>query len=1021
MPDCAGMAYPQETPDMRTCTIAALVTLFSTMSLLAADLYVSTNDIHAVAGSDLGWGTYVTDDNVAHDAYTNLQQAVDAAAVNDTVWVEDGFVCDDTNGHVVVNNSKIRLVIPRKITLRGRSGNWQNGPVIRGRWHCDVAGGTSATGTEAIRGVQGGGSTLIGLRIERCSMSEYQSFNAFENGVLSNCYVSGCSAGYNNMNNVQLYGCVVTNCSASTYAGLFQNGWAYNSLFTDNSNGGALAAYLYSGNVVSNCVFAGNRSTTTIVGCAAVNPATPPLVIDCVFSNNSSTCIGSQYNANHALTLRNCLFTGNRAPCVAPMYNGDTRYNNRVFAYDCIFTNNNSGGDALFYTCGAFYNCLIADNTHTGNDGVILTNPDTNTPLHLLNCTVYGNRAAKGYGGTRGNTVAINTIVQANTSKSGYTDRLVAATNCCIEDNALILDGKDNTAAAARLVNPAASLYTPSEISPCYAGGSTSAYELTPTDLAGRPRMTDGKVAIGAYEYDPANHYFAISATFPKSLVAPATVTLDSNVSGYGFTPAFYWDLDGDGVADKITDTPYLVHVFDPGEWQVSLSVSNLATGAGATLAYAPFTIAARNVRYVMNGNPDAAAPYTSVATAAADIQTAIDVCVGLDEVVILPGIYTNSATVVVDKDVTVRGATGNPEDVVIRQTGADRCLWVCGGSETLVHSLTVENGSRNDIFDYGSGVYLATGDKSSPGGAYTPSAGCGIVSNLVVRKCSSTSKFCAGPGIYANGPEALVTHCVVSNCYSGSCYIDGGYSIGLGLQLMNGARAENCLITGNYTSGSYGGNVLTTPLTNSYINGNFHSAAFVGSGSVMRFCTVADNRASFCGGINVEGSGRFEDCIIAGNTVLCQYLINHTDGERLRVWSAFPYSPNHAFYRGPQADEATKAACYANFTNIVAQEQARGASASYYANQTTNAVDAAGHGLGAGTVVGTPDRIFRNFGQRDYTIGSASPACDAGPRKPVPGFPATDLLGNPRFKRLAYDLGCYECQAHYSTLLMIR
>ena len=241
MPDCAGMAYPQETPDMRTCTIAALVTLFSTMSLLAADLYVSTNDIHAVAGSDLGWGTYVTDDNVAHDAYTNLQQAVDAAAVNDTVWVEDGFVCDDTNGHVVVNNSKIRLVIPRKITLRGRSGNWQNGPVIRGRWHCDVAGGTSATGTEAIRGVQGGGSTLIGLRIERCSMSEYQSFNAFENGVLSNCYVSGCSAGYNNMNNVQLYGCVVTNCSASTYAGLFQNGWAYNSLFTDNSNGGTIA------------------------------------------------------------------------------------------------------------------------------------------------------------------------------------------------------------------------------------------------------------------------------------------------------------------------------------------------------------------------------------------------------------------------------------------------------------------------------------------------------------------------------------------------------------------------------------------------------------------------------------------------------------------------------------------------------------------------------------------------------------------------------------------------------------
>ena len=238
MPDCAGMAYPQETPDMRTCTIAALVTLFSTMSLLAADLYVSTNDIHAVAGSDLGWGTYVTDDNVAHDAYTNLQQAVDAAAVNDTVWVEDGFVCDDTNGHVVVNNSKIRLVIPRKITLRGRSGNWQNGPVIRGRWHCDVAGGTSATGTEAIRGVLGAGSTLIGIRIDRCSMNGFQSSNAFGDGALSNCCVSGCSAVYNNMFLVKLYHSVVTNCSASTYAGLFQNGSAYKSLFINNFSGG---------------------------------------------------------------------------------------------------------------------------------------------------------------------------------------------------------------------------------------------------------------------------------------------------------------------------------------------------------------------------------------------------------------------------------------------------------------------------------------------------------------------------------------------------------------------------------------------------------------------------------------------------------------------------------------------------------------------------------------------------------------------------------------------------------------
>lgn len=386
------------------------------MAASAADLYVSTNSVHAVGGSELGWGTYRTEDNVDHNAYTNLQQAVNAAAVNDTVWVEDGFVCDDANGYSV-SGSKIRLVIPRKIILRGRSGNWQNGPVIRGRWHCDVAGGTSATGAEAIRGVTGGGSTLIGIRIERCSMDTWRNANAFDNGSLSNCCVTGCSAGYNTLNNVKLYSSVVTNCSATAYAGLFQNGSAYDSLFINNFSVGTCGAYLLSGNVVSNCVFTGNTTIASIVGAAASNPAIPPLVIDCVFSNNPSTCIGSQYGANFALTLRNCRFTGNSGACVAPMYGkANNRYNNRVFAYDCIFTNN-SGNAGFIYTCGAFYNCLIANNTQTGGDGMILTNPDVDTPLRLYNCTVYGNRAANGYGGVRGNTAAINTIVKENISR----------------------------------------------------------------------------------------------------------------------------------------------------------------------------------------------------------------------------------------------------------------------------------------------------------------------------------------------------------------------------------------------------------------------------------------------------------------------------------------------------------------------------------------------------------------------------------------------------------------------------
>jgi NADPH-dependent glutamate synthase beta subunit-like oxidoreductase len=77
---------------MKKKLVCCLTTVMVSVAF-AGDLYVSMDGIHAVEGSDLGWGTYVTDDGARHDAYTNLQQADYAAANNDTVWVENGFVC----------------------------------------------------------------------------------------------------------------------------------------------------------------------------------------------------------------------------------------------------------------------------------------------------------------------------------------------------------------------------------------------------------------------------------------------------------------------------------------------------------------------------------------------------------------------------------------------------------------------------------------------------------------------------------------------------------------------------------------------------------------------------------------------------------------------------------------------------------------------------------------------------------------------------------------------------------------
>ena len=76
-------------------SVLVLASLFlaGTASAAAKTYYVSTNGLHEVNG--VVWGTYTTSDGVDHDAYTNLQQVISAAANGSTIWVEDGFTVSE--------------------------------------------------------------------------------------------------------------------------------------------------------------------------------------------------------------------------------------------------------------------------------------------------------------------------------------------------------------------------------------------------------------------------------------------------------------------------------------------------------------------------------------------------------------------------------------------------------------------------------------------------------------------------------------------------------------------------------------------------------------------------------------------------------------------------------------------------------------------------------------------------------------------------------------------------------------
>ena len=385
-------------------------------------------------------------------------------------------------------------------------------------------------------------------------------------------------------------------------------------------------------------------------------------------------------------------------------------------------------------------------------------------------------------------------------------------------------------------------------------------------------------------------------------------------------------------------------------------------------------------VYYVKVGNTGAAEPYDTVATASADIQTAIDFCGAGEKVVILEGTYEIEEDVKVDKAIEVVGATGNPEDVVLHNTVAGyRCLTVSSAG-ARVSSLTLENGSPD-------WSHMRT---SSGTGAYLSA---GTVSNLVVRNCQMNgTKNERGAAVQAEGADAHVTHCVITNNVSKGGAQDGFYVGGVGLHLDNGATAVNCLVADNRNVHSASGNWY----------GWGQAAAFVGDGSLMSFCTIAGNTSILLGGVAVDGTGAFKACIVAGNTTVDSTL---TNAARHAVWSAFPSSTSLKL---------------ATIQSDSSQNTEASVAADAAARLIYNATDVSTHGLGGTTVLTTTGGLIRDLGNKDWGLPNRSPAAYAVPKSSGIRFPSSDVLGNRRSRTIC-DIGCFVSLAKKETVIMLR
>ncbi len=240
-----------------------------------------------------------------------------------------------------------------------------------------------------------------------------------------------------------------------------------------------------------------------------------------------------------------------------------------------------------------------------------------------------------------------------------------------------------------------------------------------------------------------------------------------------------------------------------------------------AALLLASVGSALAAVHYVDVNSTNAAPPYTSWATAATNIQDAVDAAVAGGEIVVTNGIYAvggrtvdgvTTNRVAVYKPLALRSVNG-PQSTIIDGGQLNRCAYLTNGAS--LSSFTLTNGPA----PVGGGLWCESANA--------------VVSNCVV---SGNSSFDPHPDLLVTGSRC----CNLYLTFAGGVY---------------GGTLNDCTLSDNAAeTHSFLGHTCDRTTCHTVGDGQFQIYYSLGAGggaanAILNNCTLTANRASFGGG----------------------------------------------------------------------------------------------------------------------------------------------------------------------------